>query len=77
MVDTHLGKTFNTERATNNLYGRWVEEITGDPHDEENEHTSLVANLKVYTKVIAFKKFKKICEDDDEREKFLESIKTK
>lgn len=77
IVDTHLGKTFNNERAHNNLYTRWVEDITGETLDEENEHTALVTNLKVYTKLINYKKFKKMCEDDGERDKFLESIKTK
>jgi hypothetical protein len=33
-VKVYLGKTFNIDRANNNLYGKWVDEITGDPEDD-------------------------------------------
>lgn len=72
-VDTHLGKTFNKERKENNLYRKWVEEIVGD----DDSYQNLTANLTHYTKITPFKKFKQICANDDERNKFVEGIRAK
>lgn len=51
---------------------KWVEEIAGD----DEEFDPLILNLNKHAKILPFDKFKKMCDDDQEREKFVEKIKT-
>ena len=50
---------------------RWVEEIAG----EDEEYEPIIKNLSKHANLFAFEKFKKTCEDDEERKDFIEKCR--
>lgn len=56
MIEAHMGSCFNTERKNNKLIDKWIEDIVGDEDGDQFEN--IKENLKHYTKLYNFKKFK-------------------